>query len=234
MNHYPRTSKCRPGNPLPCNPAFLARRGLAVPFLALSIAGPAAQETALYLNDFEKADVGSVPDDFLVLDGNFVVKKDVGNKFLELPGAPLDTFVVLFGPKATEGLRVDARVFTTNQGRKYSAFAVGLNGVAGYRLQVSPAKRLMELYQSDDLIASMPHAWEPGTWTRLCLRVVKTQETEWRIEGKAWPDGQAEPADWMISHSVASQPFSGQASIWGKPFAGTPIRYDDLRVSKSN
>ena len=39
-----------------------------------------------------------MPEDLLVLEGAFVVKAEGGNHFLELPGAPLDTFGLLFGP----------------------------------------------------------------------------------------------------------------------------------------
>ena len=61
----------------------------------------------LYENNFESAEVGKVPDDFLVLDGGFAVKSDGTNKFLELPGAPLDSFGVLFGPTEKDGHRGD-------------------------------------------------------------------------------------------------------------------------------
>src|SRR5258708_672354 len=46
-------------------------------------------EKILYENNFEKAEIGKVPDDLLVLEGAFVVQEESGNKFLELPGAPL-------------------------------------------------------------------------------------------------------------------------------------------------
>ena len=46
----------------------------------------------LFENNFEKAELDKVPDGFLVLDGGFAVKQAEGNRFLELPGEPLDTF----------------------------------------------------------------------------------------------------------------------------------------------
>ena len=63
----------------------------------------------LYQNNFEQAAIDQVPDGFLVLDGGFVVKEEGGNKFLELPGAPLDTFGVLFGPSEGINVAVSAR-----------------------------------------------------------------------------------------------------------------------------
>src|SRR4051812_9030800 len=80
-----------------------------------------------YQNDFEKAELNKVPDDFLVLEGEFAVQEENGNKFLELPGAPLDTYGVLFGPNLKENSSVSARFFGTGKGRRYPTFAVGLN-----------------------------------------------------------------------------------------------------------
>ena len=42
--------------------------------------------------------------DLLVLDGAFAVKAEGGNKFLELPGAPLDTYGLLFGPTVSANI----------------------------------------------------------------------------------------------------------------------------------
>jgi hypothetical protein len=42
-----------------------------------------AQTKPLYENNFETAEVGKVPDDFLVLDGAFAVRAEGGNRFLE-------------------------------------------------------------------------------------------------------------------------------------------------------
>src|SRR6266705_3685029 len=111
----------------------------------------AQQAKLLYENDFEKAALDKVPEDFLVIDGQFAVKEEGGNKFLELPGAPLDTFGVLFGPTEKEGTAVFARIYGTGKGRRYPSFAVGLNGqgTAAYRLQVSPAKKALELFKGD-------------------------------------------------------------------------------------
>ena len=103
-------------------------RWLAFLTLALSACG---QTKLLYENNFEKAEVGQVPQDFLVLDGGFAVKEENGNKFLELPGAPLDSFAVQFGPAETDNIAVSARVRSTAKGRRFPTFGAGLNGVAG-------------------------------------------------------------------------------------------------------
>lgn len=185
----------------------------------------------LYKNDFEKVAEGSVPDDFLVLDGAFAVKELDGNKFLELPGAPLETFGVLFGPTERENLVVSARMHGTNKGRRFPTFALGLGGQGGYRLRLAPAKKAVELYKGDSLKLSVPYDWESGKWTHLKLQVWKTGDQAWSIGGKVWLDGQSEPSGWTIATEETVSLTSGRASIWGSPYAGTPIRFDDLVIS---
>ena len=206
-------------------------------FLSLLMSGAliaqAADTNPLYENNFDKAEVEKVPDEFLVLDGAFAVKQDGAGRVLELPGAPLDTFGVLFGPTETNGLAVSARIHGTGKGRRFPTFAVGLNGVGGYRLQVSPGKKLLEIFKGDDVLASVPFTWESGAWTQLRLQSRKVKDGEFKVEGKAWKAGGAEPKEWQISQSVTEAVPSGRASVWGNPYAGTPIRYDDLKVWKA-
>src|SRR5436305_1388237 len=104
-NSNGRRSNWTPG--AQCNSAILKTCLLA---LCGCVIGAAAQTNVLYHNDFEKAEVGKVPADFLVLDGGFAVKEEGGNKFLELPGAPLESFGVQFGPAEISDLSVCARI----------------------------------------------------------------------------------------------------------------------------
>lgn len=204
--------------------AFLAVAVLIQPARAGS-SGP------VYHENFQEATVGAVPDEIFVLDGGFAVRQSGTNQYLELPGAPLESFGVLFGPTETEGLAVSARIYGTNKGRRMPTFAVGLNGGSGYKLQVSPAKKLVELYQLNDVKASVPYDWKPGGWTCLELQVIKDGPV-WRVHGKAWPEDQPAPAEPLIRYETAEKPPPGRASVWGSPFSGTPIQFDDLTVNQ--
>ena len=184
----------------------------------------------LYENNFEKAEVGKVPEDFLVYEGAWAVRGEGGNKFLELPGAPLETYAVLFGPTEKENLAVTARAFGTSKGRRAPTFAVGLNGLGGYKLQVTPAKKLIELVKGDAVRAVATCEWESGRWMMLRLQVRKLGDGEWKVEGKAWPEGTAEPSAWLISLDEKDAPPAGRASVSGSPFSGPPIRFDDFVV----
>ena len=186
----------------------------------------------LYQTNFEKTKTGEVPEDFLVLDGDFAVKQSNGNKYLELPGAPLDAFGFMFGPSARHGNEISARMFGTKKGRRYPVFGVALNGVNGYRLQVAPAKRAIELLKGSAVVAKVPFRWGGGEWLRLSLRVEQTGAAEWTVSGRVWADSKKAPAKPTITHTETKEPRNGKPSIWGSPYSGTPIRYDDIVVKK--
>lgn len=188
----------------------------------------------LYANDFSKGEVGKLPEDMLLLDGGFAVQEVSGNKVLQLPGAPLETYGVLFGPTETANVIATARVHSTKKGRREPAFALGLNGNNGYKLQISAAKKLVELYKGEDVVAKESFTWESDSWTMLKLQVRKVKDGEFVVEGKAWKEGSPEPAKWSVTHAETAEPLSGRASIWGNPFAGTPIEFDDLRLQSTN
>jgi len=187
----------------------------------------------LYQTNFEKTKIGEVPDDFLVLDGDFAVKQSNGNKYLELPGAPLGAFGFMFGPSARHGNEISARMFGTKKGRRYPVFGIALNGVNGYRLQVAPAKRAIELLKGSAVVAKVPFRWGGGEWVRLALRVEQTGAAEWTVSGRVWADDKKAPTKPTITHKEAKEPRNGKPSIWGSPYSGTPIRYDDIVVKKT-
>jgi hypothetical protein len=192
-----------------------------------------AAESPLYQNDFEKTEAGKLPDGFMVMLGEFVVKDLGSNKVLELPGTPVDSFSVLFGPVTNASVVIEARVFGTAKGRRMPTFGVGLGGVAGFKLQIAPGKKVAELLVSENqVVATAPFSWESGSWTQCKLQLRPTGPAEWRVEAKAWKDGQPEPREWLISHDTKEPPIAGQASVLGSPFAGTPIWYDDLKVGR--
>lgn len=187
----------------------------------------------LFETDFQKAELDKAPAELLVLDGGFVVKAEGDGKFLELPGAPLETYGVLTLPKENlkDNVAIAARILGTSKGRRAPAFSVGLGGAGGYRLQVSPGKKALELLRSDALKTTQPFDWKSGEWLQLKLQVRKLAEGGWRIEGKAWPSGSPEPAAWTLSFDDKEEPPAGRPSLWGCPYAGTPIRYDDVKVT---
>ena len=199
--------------------------------IGLACALHAGEAKPVFENNFEKEKLDAVPEGFLVIDGGFAVKQADGNKFLELPGEPLDTFGVMFGPAQLDGVAVSARIRSESKGRRAPAFGVSLNGVGGYRLQFSGNKRALEIFKADESKANAPFTWESGSWLQLKLQVRKVKDGEWMVEGKAWKHGTTEPKEWTITLKADEAPPEGRPAVWGNPFAGTPIQFDDLMLA---
>ena len=203
-------------------------------FLAavLGLAAARAEDPKpLYTNNFSQVETGKAPEDFLILDGGWIVKEEGGGKVLELPGAPLDTYGALFGPTTKSDIAVTARVLSTKKGRRFPTFGLGLNGQSGYRLQVAPGKGELELYHGDDLLAHVPFEWKSGEWTLLRLQITHSGAV-WKVAGKAWSKGTPEPEQPLITSTEDKEPAPGRSAIWGSPYATTPIQFTDLVVTK--
>ena len=78
-----------------------------------------------------------------------------------------------------------------------------------------------------------PHDWKPGAWLNLKLQLTK-QNNKSIVQGKIWPRGSDEPKDWTITFedTETEKPPKGRASVWGIPYSGTPIDFDDIAISK--
>lgn len=200
--------------------------------IALSASAEQKQEVRplVYTNNFEGAAVSTVPTDVMVLGGEFTVKSDGTNHVFELPGAPLDSFAAQFGPAAKDSIAVMARISGTAKGRRAPTFGLGLGGVSGWKLQVAPSKKTIELLKDQELKASATYEWKSGTWTEVQLTILPPTNGVWRIAGKVWSEGAVEPRAAIIHCDDKEEPVSGKASILGSPFAGTPILFDDLKV----
>ena len=198
--------------------------------VALTASAQTPREKVLFKSDFESVNADSVPEEMMVLGGQFSVKEFDGNRALELPRDPLEDFGALFGPAESDGVAVRARIRSESTKRLAPRFGVGLSGVAGYRLLVAPGQNVLQLLKDQQVVASAPFEWKSGTWTSLHLQVRKISESKWNIEGRAWTNGTPEPKDWSISFEVSEAPPAGKASIWGAPYSGKPILFDDLNV----
>ena len=191
-------------------------------------------DAVLYSEDFEGVEVGSIPDDFMVLEGEFAVREQGGNSVLHLPGQPLSTFSVLVGPSVTDNVAIRAKIHSGATRRRFNAFGVGLGGVAGVQVLLEPAKEKLTLSVEEAFVADVPAEWSPTSWTQFHLEVVKTAEEKWQIRGKVWPAEADEPAEWHITHDLAEEPLTGQPSLWGIPYAGKDIEFDDVEVRSLN
>ena len=93
--------------------------------IALTASAQTPQDKVLFKSDFELASVDSVPEELMVLAGQFSVKEIDGNKALELPGTPLEDFGALFGPAELDGVAVRARIRSKAPSGWHRASALG-------------------------------------------------------------------------------------------------------------
>jgi hypothetical protein len=182
----------------------------------------------LYVQDFNA--LTEVPEDIMQLNGEFTLVADGTGKAMAVTPTPLDTYNCLFGPPAKDGIQARARIEGSSKGRQSPTFGIGLNGVSGFVLRVATGKKQVELSRDEEVLASQPYAWKSDTWTRLVLQVRAVGAT-WVVEGKVWPDGEAEPAAWLVTTTVEKAPSPGRPSLWGVPYGGKPILFDDLLVA---
>lgn len=201
---------------------------LAIAITGLLGAAPAGQTA--YTNDFEKLEIGKAPEDAMILNGEFAVKKEGDNQYLEVAPTPLNSFGLLIGPDGQPLRSVSARIRGDATGKRTPEFGVGLGGVGGYLLWVMPAVGELQILCGDDPVARVPFEWKPGTWTMLRLNL-RPDGGKWVVEGKAWPQGQPEPEKWMISTMAEKEP-AGRASIWGTPYSEKVIGFDDVVIGR--
>jgi hypothetical protein len=95
-----------------------------------------------------------------------------------------------------------------------------------------PAVNELQLVRDEQVKASVAYAWKSGTWTSFRFRMRKGGEGKWKLEGKVWEQGKAEPGEWMITLETSEEIPHGRASLWGTPYAETAIRFDDVSVAK--
>ncbi|RFC46378.1 MAG: hypothetical protein DVB28_000032 [Verrucomicrobia bacterium] len=206
----------------------MKHRLLSTAFSLLLLTGAGASETVLFEQNFNALSSGPLPKEFLALAGEFGVAVDGSEHFLELPGSPLDTFGALFGPSNGDPGSLEARFFGTKQGRKFPTFGLSLRGAGGYRLQVSPGKGQLEIYKGDDALVGVPFTWQSGAWTWLRLSLSK-KDGGWLVEGRAWSEGTSAPLEAQVLWAVAAEVTPGRGALWGSPYSGTLIRFDDIR-----
>jgi hypothetical protein len=125
----------------------------------------------IYQNDFESVETGKIPGDFFVLYGEFSTQRIEGNNVLQLPGKPLHTYNLLFGPNERDGMTLQARIKGRSSGRRMPRFGIGLNGISGFLLRVVPARREIELLKNNEIQAAEKFDWKSSEWTFLKLQV---------------------------------------------------------------
>jgi len=194
---------------------------------ALAPAGDLKQQSL----DLDKFQEGDPPREIFVIEGSVRIKSRESGKVIEIGGdkPEVDAGAVI-GPSAEGSAMIEARILATSARRSFPRFGVGVHGQTGFRLFVVPARKELHLVKDDQVVSTAPFDWKSGTKVMVRLAVNPAGGGKWTVTGKAWVAGIPEPADAQITHEAASLPARGQCSIWGTPYAGTPIDFDAIKV----
>ncbi len=191
-----------------------------------------AEESKLVVS-FQDAELGDPPDDLLVLAGEFQVIEEEGNKLLMLPAEPLEENGIFYGKSSQAAMTAEARFRAGKKRRTAPRFGVGVYGVSGYRLRVVPGKKHVELvHREDQVLATQPYTWKADKWCHVRLAVIDDETSGKRqIKGWVWTEGEEAPDDPIITFETDDKSGRGKPSVWGTPYAGKPIYFDDLTVT---
>lgn len=198
--------------------------------LALVAATTAFADTKKFTFDCEAWAEGEPPKEVFVVEGKINVAKKDNNKALQIEIGELVEACALLGDSANGSASIEVRVFGTKQGRSMPRFSIGVHGQSGYRLVAFPAKKELQLTKNDEVIKIVPLTWTSDAWLKLKLEAKKVAEGKWTISAKAWPADAVEPAEAAVTHEDPTLKGQGKCSIWGTPFSGTPILFDDVKI----
>lgn len=205
-------------------------RSISIILISLVACQAGAGELKKLNYDCEKWTEGEPPAEVFVVDGTIRIKEKDGNKAIEIGIDPLVDGCAMLGSSANGSASIQARAFASKNGRSFPRFGIGVHGQSGYRLIVLCAKKELQLVKNDQVIKSAPYEWTSDAWMNLKLEALKDAQGKWSISGKAWPAGVAEPAEPQIKHEDSTLKGQGKCSIWGTPFSGTPIYFDDVKL----
>jgi hypothetical protein len=192
----------------------------------------AQDRAALFECDFQKLQPGPLPEDFKVVRGEFAVKQEGTNRFMELSVEQLNTFGVLLGPERGAETSLQARLRGWPTGKRFPEFGVGLGGAKGYQLWLMPAVSEVQIRRDNEILARAPFAWKSGEWVHMQLELRASGDGRWLVAGKAWMDGDKPAADALVRHELSEPPATGRASLWATPYSEKPIQFDDVRLTQ--
>lgn len=193
-------------------------------------AAPKAESPEVVNEDFSKLAAGKLPDELMVVEGEFEIVEDGGNKILTMKPEPLAEGGVLLGKSLKAGGTMKAKIKATNRKRSYPKFGVGIGGTSGYRFRIVPAEKLVEIVKEDERLASAECSWKSDAWHWVEFSALAGADGKWALEGRLWEDGQPRPEKPTLT-LAAGVGSSGKCSVWGTPYSGTPILFDDIEIT---
>jgi outer membrane protein assembly factor BamB len=170
---------------------------------------------------FEIRDAATMPG---VGEGKILVKKS-DNPFTRRAR-------VFMGPPDWSGYIIEIDARATRKGRQMGSVGVIAQR---YQLTLSGNNQRVELqsWQPETARTAMiEYPWQPDTWYRLKLEVRNEGAGKIVARGKAWPRGEAEPAEWMVERRDAVPNLNGSVGIYADA-QPVEVFFDNLEVRES-
>jgi outer membrane protein assembly factor BamB len=153
---------------------------------------------------FEGFAEGSAPAGWIsMVTGKFAVATIDGQKALAKP--PDNTLFkrirAFMGSTTSSDYTIEGDVRTPTRRRQQGD--IGITAQRYSLILYGTAQRLkLEPWEPETArTVTKPFTWKPDTWYHLKLRVENLPKGAVRARGKAWPTGEAEPAEWLIDRT---------------------------------
>jgi outer membrane protein assembly factor BamB len=151
--------------------------------------------------DFEGFAEGSAPAGWIsMVTGKFTVAAVGGQKALYKP--PDNTLFkrirAFMGSTTWSNYTIEADVQTPTRRRQQGDIGITAQRYSLILYGTSQRLKLEPWEPETTRTMTVPFAWKPDTWYHLKLRVENLPNGGVRARGKAWPTGEAEPAEWQI------------------------------------
>jgi hypothetical protein len=166
--------------------------------------------------------------------GKFVVRDVEGNKVLvKLADNPFTKRARLYlGPSTWSDYTVEVDVRATERRRQMGDAGVIAQRYALVLFGNSQRIELQPWQPNTARTVTAPFAWKSDTWYRVKLRVEDLEDGTARVQGKAWPAAEAEPANWLVEKIDKTPHRMGTPGIYADaPFE---IFFDNLSVTSNH
>lgn len=136
---------------------------------------------------------------------------------------------LFLGPASASDYTVAADVLATDKRRQMSDGGVIAQRYALVLFGNAQKLELQPWQANPARTIEVPFAWKPMTWYRVKLRVENQPDGTTRLQGKAWPAADPEPAAWTIDHVDRMPHRQGAAGIYAD--ASTDLYFDNIEVT---
>jgi outer membrane protein assembly factor BamB len=185
--------------------------------------------------DFTSYETGKAPPAWVgAIAGAYEVQDLEGNKvFAKKPNETLfKRMRLFFGPSDMSNYTVEADVRALERRRQLGD--VGITAQT-YSLVLFGNSQRLELWSwqpNTSRTKAVNFPWKKDTWYRLKVKVSNTADGKTLVQGKAWPTGESEPADWMLEYRDPIPNRSGSPGFFADAQFGA--FFDNLKVTPNN